>query len=103
MMKDNDDKAFNAWMENRRFEEPSAGLATRIIRAAAGREQRAPFSLGGFLRRTFQEFHLPSPAYALAVVLLIGFAVGANAPSATADSQDDSEIQTLLYMDGGSL
>lgn len=100
-MTEKHDKRFNAWLESRSFEEPSPDLAARIVAAARAIERKPPFLIMEWLRRTFIEFHLPRPAYAMAAVLLLGFAAGFGAQTATADTGEG--LSGLLYEEGTSL
>lgn len=73
---DNEDASLDALLRQRAMEPPSANLAWRIYVRAMNTPQRVNKSLWQIVQRMFAEFHLPRPALALGLVLLLGFVVG---------------------------
>jgi len=92
--------AFERTLKARRFEAPSADLKARIIRAALSRP-RMPVSLLGFLAECFADFPVPKPAFAVALMLVIGLMIGLLAPrSPSVAPPDPARVQAFLYDDG---
>lgn len=81
---------------------PSPDLAQRILRQALMIPQQTQMTMAQAVQRIFAEFRMPQPAYALATLLLIGFAMGCFMQSpayASAHSQKQITIANFLYAD----
>lgn len=79
---------------------PSPDLAQRILRQALMIPQQTQMTMAQAVQRIFAEFRMPQPAYALATLLLIGFAMGCFMQSpAYANSQKQITIANFLYAD----
>lgn len=97
-----EEKQFEETLNFRNLEEPSPGLESRIISAAKKQplEPSSSKSLFVYIREVFQTFHLPSPAYALSVMLLIGIALGYFSSNSTSLANDDTEIEEISFYEG---
>ncbi len=100
-MSDKQDEKLERLLYSRRMESPSPDLAQRIILQARQLPQRESATARQWLRGLFKEFHLPKPAYVLAVALIVGMVVGLNTPLKTASGNDaaSAKIQSFLYAD----
>ena len=67
---------YESMLVRRMVPTPRHDLAERILFAASRLEQRHAPNLAEWLNRLFAEFHLPKPAYALAMMLTLGIAIG---------------------------
>lgn len=87
----------------RRYEEPSAHLAQRIISAASPKKQKTPLL---FIAALLNEFRLPKPVFAalsllMIFVLIVGFILGFSGPSdSVLTAQEETTLQTFLYDEG---
>lgn len=99
------DQKLEAMLQSRRFEAASPDLAERIVLKAQRISQNQTTTLTEWMRQLFAEFHLPRPAYVLAGALMLGIAVGFNAPldTTTPDDADRVYVQSFLYADEGPL
>ncbi len=75
-------------MYKRKLEKPDENFIDNIINKSYGIMQKKP--LFALLQNVFKEFYLPSPQYALSVVLVAGIAMGIlMADTQTIDYFDD--------------
>jgi hypothetical protein len=88
---------FESILRARAFEDPSPGLALRIVGAARRREQRKSPRIMEFLAVCFQDLRLPAPVVTAVAVLIIGVVIGLLLPTepVLADSES-AEVQTFL-------
>ena len=91
------DDGMDRLLSRRRFEPPSPDFAQHIMAAAAMLPQRAVPTLMGYLRQLCAEFKLPSPAYAVASVLMLGLALG------VVGEVRDSHAGTSVFDEEGDL
>ncbi len=101
-----EERAFERVLEQRALPQAPAGLADRIVAAAALMPQASPKGFGEWLQRLFGEFHLPSPVYAMSLVLMLGFALGLFLPAQEMAMQTppgEAVMASLLYPDEGLL
>lgn len=63
-------------LKDRFVPEPSSNLAYRIIEAAKPRNEEKGLALAGIWSGFCELFVIPQPAFAMAVILLIGLSVG---------------------------
>lgn len=88
----------------REFEQPSSNLASRIINASrqnsSERKQQASFI--DYLNTIFSSFHLPKPAFALSMILVIGITVGffGNSPDNDVINSEDLQASEINFYDG---
>lgn len=71
-----DDTQFDNFLRTRYVPEPPTNLAYRIIEAAKPRGQERGFTWAAFQRVVSEIFVIPQPAFAMAVVLMIGVYTG---------------------------
>lgn len=71
-----DDSDFEHLLKQRIFVPPRKDLAQHILREARAISRQEKPTLSDFIQNLFIEFKLPSPAFALSFVLLLGFVVG---------------------------
>lgn len=90
----------NTMLENRAYEAPRTGFADRIIAATMNMPQVQALSPFAFLKSIFAEFHLPQPAYALAIALVIGVFAGWQSPSPTATADSTTQTKQAYDYDG---
>jgi hypothetical protein len=103
-MATNPDEKIDELLNARRTQAASPDLARRIILKAQATPQIRPFSLGGWIKQSFSELHLPKPGYVLAGSLIVGFVLGFNIPSeAPFDNSDNAQVQSFLDSDEGIL
>ncbi len=76
MTKLSPDSRLNQLLKQRVTPMENDDLSARIISASRAVVQRKNVTLAIWLRRIFTEFSLPTPAYALASVLVLGFIIG---------------------------
>ena len=102
------DHDFDAQLQQRAYQAPSADFAATIIQRAAAIPQRSPVSGWGWVTQLFAEFRLPAPAYSMAGLLLLGILVGTSLPTldslnettaATAQAYEISMAQSAIYYD----
>jgi hypothetical protein len=100
-MGDSRDEKLETLLKARRFEAASADLAERIILRAQTLPQNQSLSVMQWLRRIFEEAHLPKPAYVLACTLILGFVLGFSAPpyTTTSDEGNADQVQSFLSAD----
>lgn len=98
-----EEKLFEAALNLRSFEEPSSGLEYRIITAAkkAAPQISSSKSVFNFIKDLFNSFHLPNPAFALSMVLVIGITLGYMVHSSNnGTSSDDLFAGEINFYDG---
>lgn len=71
-----EENILNDALNHRGFEEASPSLENRIISTALSNSAHNSKSIFEFLNQIFNSFHLPNPAFALSLVLLIGITLG---------------------------
>jgi hypothetical protein len=95
---------FEKKLHARKFEEPSAFFAERIINIAAHTPRNTPISIFTQLRALFGDFMLPQPAYAFAAILLLGFGIGIFADdTGNILNENTLTLSSLFNDDGASL
>lgn len=95
---------FEKKLHARKFESPSAFFAQRIINIAAHTPRNIPISIFAQLRAMFGDFMLPQPAYAFAVILLLGFGIGVFADDAgNMQNENILALSSIFSDDGASL
>ncbi|MCC7260718.1 MAG: hypothetical protein IT567_06770 [Alphaproteobacteria bacterium] len=77
---DDMDSTLELLLRSRKVEPPRPGMAERIIMAAHATPQRVRVPFGVWLQRLCAEFYMPRPAFAFAMLLLIGFITGLGVP-----------------------
>jgi hypothetical protein len=103
-MSDTDEQELERMLRSRRFEPAGADLEERIILKAQRIPQNQAITLTAWVRRLFAEFHLPQPAYVMAVTLIAGVLIGLYAPNHTTISDPDPvDTESFLYPDEGPL
>ena len=91
-------------LKTRRMQAANPDLAQRIILKAQITPRMQAFSLGGWIKQTFAELHLPNPVYVLAGTLMMGFVLGWSLPSdSVTDSTEGFQMQSFLESDEGIL
>ena len=93
-----EDKALDNLLEIRKYEAPSASLATRIIESADLQPEPSSFSLWQYIERFLSALVIPRPVYALAFTLVIGFIVGGNFMQIGSESLQS--LDTFMYYEG---
>jgi hypothetical protein len=89
---------FDALLRSRAFEPARPDLAERIILTARSLPQQRRLTLHAWIQRLFAEFHVPRPAYALALVLMLGFVLGVSLQGMqVTEGYDPMSIQSFLY------
>lgn len=87
----------------RTFDEPSSNLENRIISAAKESPASAvnSKSIFEYISNVFNSFHLPNPAFALSMVLVIGITLGYFANNST-DSVNNENLfaNEISFYDG---
>lgn len=88
----------------REFEQPSSNLASRIISESrqSGVERKAQTSFYDFLNSIFSSFHIPKPAFALSMILVIGITLGffGNGPDNNVINSEDLQASEISFYDG---
>jgi hypothetical protein len=98
------DDNIDEMLKARRIQAASPDLAQRIILKAQMTPRMQAFSLGGWIKQTFAELHLPNPVYVLAGTLMMGFVLGWSLPSdSVTDNTEAFQIQSFLESDEGIL
>lgn len=94
-----EEELFEHKLELRNYEEPSPELQDRIIASAKTEASSRSRSIAGYLSDLFSTFYLPSPAFSLALILVIGIMIGYFTSSVNAISGDEliSDSQFALY------
>lgn len=101
-----DHEHFEEVLKSRKFEEPGADLAERIISASLNEKEKDRFRHGSFLSSLRAELSLPNAALAavailMVTVLLIGFAIGFSNPfGLNSAEQESAHLQEFLYYEG---
>lgn len=94
----NEETRFERILKSRKYVESDSHLEQRIIAAALRIKKNPPLSINAFLSELLAEFRLPKPAWIIAVLLMIGFAIGFLDPLASAPAeQEQTNLQELLY------
>lgn len=98
-----EERRFEDVLMERIFEEPSPGLESRIISAAArlNKPEAEGFSVLGFLSAIFSAIPFPKPAIALPILLVIGMAAGYLYSNYTDRHTDGSQVADLVYYGEG--
>jgi hypothetical protein len=86
-----DDNRLEEMLKQRLIKMEPDNFAERIISASRNVIQRKNVSLSVWLRRIFSEFSLPTPSYALASILLVGFLLGLGLHDVSAGDNIDSD------------
>lgn len=95
---------FEEKLRARKFEQPSAFFAERIINIAAHTPRNVPISIFMQIRAMFGDFMLPQPAYAFAVILLLGFGIGVIFDDAgNIQNENTLTLSSIFSDDGASL
>lgn len=85
-------KQFEDYLRERRYEPASANLAERIIAMATEERRYADAGIITYLREVISAV-FPKPAYAVAVILIIGIFIGAHLPM----QSSGEEFATSIY------
>ena len=100
---------FEEVLRGRRYEEPSKNLAQKII-AKAVKQEKQSVGLGTFISALLNDFHFHRPALSkisvvILMILIIGFAIGFLNPldSSILNAQEETNLQSFLYDEGGML
>ncbi len=96
-----EERRFEEALNRRSFEEPSPDLERRIIDAAAPKPERARNSVLGLLSSIFSGFHLPRPAIALPLLLVLGMAAGYLYANYVEQQNQGVQLAELLYYEEG--
>jgi hypothetical protein len=93
-----EERRFEDSLMERSFEEPSPGLESGIISAAARLKQPEAegTSLSGILSAIFSVIPLPKPAIALPILLVIGMAAGYFYANYTEQNTDSPQLTELV-------
>lgn len=90
-----EEKLLEEALNLRSFEDPSDDLEARILNASLRKNfepDTQSKSFFGFLNGIFNSFHLPKPAFALSMILVIGITLGyignTNQQQASVNSED---------------
>jgi hypothetical protein len=104
-MDDKRDEKIDRLLSSRRVAPASPDLAQRIILKAQLLPQNATVSFWQWVRQACVEFHLPKPAYVLAIALVFGLVIGLSTPPDINSSADDdaASAQSVLSADGALL
>lgn len=96
------EREFEAALNLRRFEEPSAGLAGRIIEAAAldGKTSRKT-SVFDKISSVFGALPIPRPAFAIPLLLFIGITAGYLYTAHYDDSTQPTEVASVIFYEEG--
>ncbi len=88
----------------RTFDEPSSDLENRIISAARKEPVNTAVknkSIFELISNLFNSFHLPSPAFALSMVLVIGITLGYVANNSADEADNDNLFASeISFYDG---
>lgn len=95
---------FEETLNLREVEAPDNGLENRIIASAKTQgEAGARSSLSGYLGDIFRSFYLPNPAFALALMLVIGILIGYFTSSVNSVNGNDQLITSQLTFYEGEI
>ena len=81
-------------LRDRYVPEMPSNLAYRIIEAAKPRGSEKGFTWAGFQRAMAELFVIPQPAFAMAVVLIIGVSIGTYY---TTEQSINAQLETANY------
>ncbi|MFC1812404.1 hypothetical protein ACFL03_06895 [Thermodesulfobacteriota bacterium] len=104
-----DEERFEGVLRTRKYEEPSSGLAGRIVAAALPGKKKAQRNLGVFFSEVLREFSLSRRALAAVAVslvfaLIIGFTIGFSNPSGYASAEQyETNLENFLNYEGDVL
>jgi len=70
-------------------EPPRPGLSERIIAAAAPVRQKSMGMLAMQIQEFLEDFLLPKPAFALAIMLMVGVVIGIGAPQSPPAAEEE--------------
>jgi hypothetical protein len=94
-------RRFEEILRGRTYEEPTLGLAERIISASEFGRKAESSSIRAFFSELFAGFTLRSWAVTAAASLLLGFAIGLSNPVGSAlSNQEEISLQEFLYYEG---
>lgn len=97
------ERRFEEKLNLRHFEEPAPGFQERIIASAKNSAALKSGSLAAYLRDMFSSFYLPSPAFSLAMMLVIGIMIGYFTSSVSSVNGDDHLLTSQLTLYEGEI
>lgn len=98
-----EERRFEQTLNLREIESPGSGLEDRIITSARKGSGSVSRSLFGYLGDIFKSFYLPSPAFSLALILVIGILIGYFTSSVNSVNGDDQLITSQLTFYEGEI
>lgn len=98
-----EERRFEEKLNLRQFEEPAPGFQERIIASAKNSAAFKSGSLASYLRDMFRSFYLPSPAFSLAMMLVIGIMIGYFTSSVSSVNGDDQLLTSQLTLYEGEI
>jgi hypothetical protein len=83
-----------------KFEEPSTDLERRIINSANSVKQIKSESIWSYIDELFGAFHIPVPAMALSLLLILGITLGYLYNDLPNGQQNEVALNDFLYYEG---
>jgi hypothetical protein len=96
-----DEKDFEQLLSSRKYEQPDIDLERRIINSAKSEEQIKSESIWSYIEQLFSTFHIPVPAMALSILLILGITIGYLYDDTNSGQQDEVALNDFLYYQGG--
>jgi hypothetical protein len=98
-----EERRFEQTLNLREIESPGSGLEDRIIASARKGSGSVSRSFFCYLGDIFKSFYLPSPAFSLALILVIGILIGYFTSSVNSVNGDDQLITSQLTFYEGEI
>lgn len=94
-------RALENTLHTRSISPAHPSLAERIIANAKQRRRELPVKLSTWVSGLFADFMIPSPAYALAAMLVLGVSIGLNTQNMT-NTPDETSLTSAYTDDDGA-
>ena len=91
---------FEKLLSLKKFEQPGNHLETRIINSAISEKQIKTESIWSSIDELFSAFHIPVPAMALSLLLVLGITAGYLYNDLSSDQDNQVALNDFLYYEG---
>ncbi len=95
-----DEIRFEKLLSLKRFEQPGIDLERRIINSAKLEKQIKTESIWNYIDELFSAFHIPVPAMALSLLLVLGITAGYLYNDLPSDQDNQVALNDFLYYEG---
>lgn len=95
-----DEIRFEKLLGARKFEQPGIDLERQIISSAKSKKQIKSESIWNYIDELFSAFHIPVPAIALSLLLVLGITAGYLYNDLPSDPDNEVALNDFLYYEG---